>query len=234
MARVDSITVFMCVVIFVYTTLAGGVVSTYAKTDYSPNINTLNINEFGVDFEFYEYYNISKPILSVTDVYYTTLIPERRVTWWNPVVGEGWFTVSCKGIGFPANLLWNRLEPLKFYESDIISNYNENLNYTYEIFNKKGQLETHVIFSTQFFYNSTTDEIFYLYDDIQDSINNGELTVLVGTNATYIDNYDIGRIFGMLVGFGIVYDDIPNEINVLISGIWWIIIILLGIKLVLG
>lgn len=247
MARVDNLTVFLIIVIVVYTALATGISASYASVSFSGALGQgwdLDILE-AFDFESTQTENISKPALFLfpNTVYYTDFTPERSVSWRNELLGDDFLYVESKGIGFPANLLWNNLKPdgvedsgtfAGVGESYLISEYNYDKNYTYLVFNRGGQLETHVLFSPQFYYNETAEAITWIYDNMTASIDAGELTVTVGVNVTYQDAFDISKIFGQLVGFGSIYTGMPDEVNYLISGIWWTMILLLGVKLVVG
>lgn len=244
---------FLVIVIVVYTALASGITAAYANLNYTGSLGqgwSLDFLET-FDFETTQTQNLTKPALFFfpNEVEYLDLSPNRKAGWRNEPIGEDYLQVWAKGIGFPANLIYNNLVPYGLSESDytfaaassygvsenyLIDEYDEYNNYTYVIFNKGGQLETHVLFSPQFYYNETADEITWIYDNMTASITAGELTVTVGVNVTYFDYFSIDKVFGQLVGFGGIYSGMPDEINYLISGIWWAMIILLGVKLVVG
>jgi len=244
MARVDDVTYYLVIVIVVYTVLAGGITAGYAGTTYETDENSLDLYDL-LDFEDSQTENISKPTIPVfpETVYYDTLSPERLVNWRVELLTDDFFYIDAKGIGFPANLIWNNLKPEGLDPDDfdtlagvseqyIIDNYDTDKNYTRVVFNKGGQLETTALFSPQFDYNGTV--ISWAYENMTAAIADGELTVTLGVNATYIDAFDVNKILGNMVGFGAIYGDMPQEINMLVSGVWWALIILLGVKLAVG
>lgn len=244
MARVDNITIFLVVVIVAYTTLAGGITATYAGLTYEGDDNSIDIYDV-LNYADTETMNLSRPAVPFfpETAYYTGLSPERSANWRLEIISEAFFYVEAKGIGFPANLIFNNLEPEGLEpnsfgtlsgvsESYVIDNYDTDKNYTHVVFNKGGQLETHALISPQFNYNGTY--ITYMYDNMTDAINNGEVTITLGVNASYIDAFDVNKIMGNIVGFGAIYNEMPTEVNIFVSGIWWALIILLGVKLVVG
>ena len=239
MSRVDTLTVFLVVIIVVYSALATGIVAAFAVEEYEGDSKDFDLLD-ALDWEVSQYENISKPVIFENKVEYTDLDPDREVRW-TQLIFEDVLKVDSKGIGFPDNVFWTKLNPEgisdsqnNVLESFIIDNFDTEKNYTYIVFNSGGKLETHALFSIQFYYNVTGDAITYLYDSIEDSIDAGELTVMLGTNLTYIDAFDVGKITSTIIGFGSIYTGIPAEVNFLISGIWWILIILLGVKLIVG
>ena len=82
-----------------------------------------------------------------------------------------------------------------------------------------------------FYYNNVTGEITYLYDSLEDSFDAEKCTVVLATNASY-QSFHMFDVFGVLAGFQTY--SMPTEVSVLISGAFWVLLILTVVKLIVG
>lgn len=232
-SRVDGITVFLVMTLVVYTMLANGVVSTFADTEYkNPYENQVTDFELGVVFESSEVQNISEPEFVTSQALFEDLSPTGKLTWEGDLLGIGRLKVFRFGYDWWNGWISYPLNPYEgFTPSELIEDYNPNGNYTRKVFDFGGDLEVYVYFCPLYHYNDVTEEVNYIYDGLEDSFNNGEITVVMGTNATYQTN-DIDDILGILNGFDTY--DMPDIVGDIISTIFWALLIITIAKLVVG
>ena len=227
-SRIDGITIFLAVTLVLYTILVAGVYATFTDVGfvdpYSGKVANLEFSQ--------EYENNAIENATLGDwTEFTDLDPNSRLYWSDAFIGEDWFQVNRYGTNWWDGWLTYTLNPDQLYVSDVLDQYDTDLNYTKVVFDLGGDFETAVYFCPLFYFNDTSEEVTYIDDALNTSIDNGVISVVMATNASY-SSYDIGQVMGALVGFSTY--DIPMEIAVITGGIFWVLLILLLVKLVVG
>ena len=229
-SRIDGITIFLAVTLVLYTILANGVMATFTTAKFVDPYGGRTIDiELGEDYEYNDIKNVTGGLFPEVQVF-TVLNPDRTITWNKPLFGENHFAVHCYGKNWWDSWSHFKLEPKGLHEDEILQIYNENRNFSKVIYDQGGEFETHVFYCPLFYYNETNG-VTYLDDSLEDSFSNNKITVIMATNQTFY-NYDIGQIFGLLTGFST--HGMPYEVSVIIGGIFWVLLILLLVKLVVG
>jgi len=230
-SRIDGITIFLCVTLILYTILANGIMATFTADKFVDPYGGRTIDiELGEDYEYNDIKNVTGGMFPESQVF-TALNPDRKIDWYLPLFGKPHFTVYCYGKNWWDSWTTQKLVPVRTYEDELLQIYNENRNFSKVIYNHGGELETHVFYCPLFYYNESAGEVTYLNDTLADSFDSNKITVIMATNQTFY-NYDIGQIFGLLTGFST--HGMPYEVSVIIGGIFWVLLILLLVKLVVG
>ena len=232
--RVSAFTITLAVTLVFYTLIGAGISATFNGTAF---INPYGGNDLNIDlvadFVDYDYHNITEPSLfSYTQVIYEDLSPDGAVRWVSEVWGNDYFTVSRKGLNFWDSFIFFTLKPEKALISDLIADYDYNENRSSIVFNWGGKFETH-FYIYPMFYTDEIGEPVFLYDNLEDSLNDGNCTVFLGVNATFPE-YNVFDIVGVITGFSTLGTETPNEINIVLSSIWWIMFLLLLVKIFIG
>jgi len=230
--RIDGFSIFLMVTLVLYTIIAGGVSSAFAGSTFTNPYGGSDLSlELAQNFTYYDVQNLSKPALGYNQVEFSPLNPNRRAYWVNSIFGEDYFNFKANGIGFWESLTYYQLEPSEISETEVLANYDFDKNYSKYILNVGGQkLETYVYIHPQFYDNGT--HVTFLYDSLEESIDDGEVTIFIGVNATFPD-FGARDLMGVIIGFTPA-SGTPNAISILISGVWWIMFLLLLVKLVIG
>lgn len=229
--RIDGYTISLLVTLVTYTVLAGGVTSSFQGTTFQNPYGGASLNLGLVqNFTYYDVQNMTKPALGLFQVDFDGLSPIRVGYWDNRIFSDDDFNFMCYGIGFWESLIQYQLEPSGLTEEQVIQDYDFTKNYSRYVLNTGGQLESYVFICPQFFANAT--HIIYLYDNIEDSIADNEVTVFIGANATFPD-FSAYDLVSVIVGFT-ASTGTPSAVSVLISAIWWVMFLLLLVKLVIG
>lgn len=228
MARISSFTITLGIILVVYTIIGGNIVGMYEGTGtirpYAGKV--LNVDYLD-NFVEYEYQNVSFNNGAYENTYFT-LSPDRAVMWRDAWFEEDYFNIESKGLEWYST--YTKLEPKKVYESVLITNFNYEKNYSRQVFNLGGKLETTMLVYPLFYTDS--ENITFIYDNLEDSFNSDEVTVLLGSNSTY-PSYDVFNFMGIVTGF-VGYGIMPLEISILIGGLWWVMFLLMLIKLFVG
>lgn len=232
-SRVDGITVFLVMTLVIYTLLANGVVSTFAKTKFeNPYANIVKDFDTGIYFENSDVKNITEPSFVASEAIFDDLNPSGKLTWESDFLGNDRLKVFRFGYDWWNGWISYPLNPYEGYSStELIEDYNPNANYTRKVFDFGGDLEVYVFFCPLYYYDEVSGTVNYIYDGLEDSFNNGAITVVMGTNQTYTGS-DIDTVLGILNGFDTY--DMPDLIGDIISTIFWAMIILVIVKLVVG
>ena len=225
-SRVDGITMFIGVTLVVYSILVAGVYATFTEVGYIDPYGGKAVDlNLAQDYEFNDIENVT--LGDWTE--FSGLDPDRRIIWNDSWLGSDWFSVYRYGVNWWDGWLTFRLEPDEIYVSEVLTLYDSDLNYSKVVFDLGSNFETAVFFCPLFHYNETG--VTYIDSSLSDSIDNEVITVVMATNASYA-SYDIGHIMGALTGFSTY--DMPSELGSLTGGIFWMLLILLVVKLVVG
>lgn len=233
--RIGGFTVFLAITLIIYSLLATGLVSVYASSTWVNRYGGVDFDwKYAESFVSTDYGNITRPLgaLFYETLDFTSLNPDRQIRWVGGLLEDDWFKLYHKGTDW-----WNGWmnyidKPEHLSESEILANVDHEDESSHFIFNQgDNNYETHV-----FFYplSGTTGgtELVYVYDTLEESFDNDEITIVVGTNAT-LPSYDVFQIFGMVSGFQ-TYGDMPTELSVLLSTIFWALTLMLLVKLFVG
>lgn len=232
-SRIDGLTVFLLISLILYTVLVSGVLATFTSSTFIDPYGGKSLEiDLGEEYEVNDFGNVSLGGLLQEGTRFEGLTPDRLCRWYVGFFEDNHFVINSYGKNWWDSWTMFKLEPEKMYENEIEELYDYEKNYTKVIYNQGGEFETHVFFSPLFYYNDTSEEITYLNTTIHESIDNELITVVMATNQTYSNIYDIGKIFGMLTGFSTY--SMPTEISVIVSGIFWGLLILTAVKLVVG
>lgn len=232
MGRIDGLTIFLVTFLIIYSILVAGVYSAFTDVEFKNPYSgkTISIGEVG-DYEFNDIENITRPLFS-NDAYFEDLEPNGKISWIEDVFGaDSKFMPFRLGIDWWDGWVYYSLEPQEIFEQEIKDDYNELQNYSRYFCDRGGKLETTVFFCPLFYFNETSETVTYIYEDIEESFDNDEITVIFASNMSY-SGFDIGKVLGLLVGFQTY--DLPSEIGVLVSAVFWGLLILLIVKLVVG
>jgi len=230
-SRIDSLTIFLAVTLIMYSILSSAVFATFEGVEFVDPFSgkTFDI-DLGEEYEFNDVKNVTVGgILEYTS--FTELNPDRNIAWYRIPFQSGKFQVTCQGKNLWDSWTQFNLKPEELTESQILTVFDNTMNFSKFIYNQGGEFETAVFYCPQFYYNETSEQPTYLYDSLEESFDNDIVTVIMATNATYV-NYDIGRIFGVLSGFSTY--GMPYEVSVLLGGIFWVLLLLTLVKLVVG
>lgn len=230
-SRIDGITIFLTVTLVLYTILCNGVFATFTSDTFvDPYGGKVYDIDLGEEYENNDIQNVTGALFP-TNVKFDNLDPDREMGWHTPLFGESWFEVVCYGKNWWDS--WSRfgLNPTSMKEAELLEIYNENQNFSKVVYNHGGEFETHVFYCPLFYYNETNG-VTYLDDTLEESFSNNKITVVMATNQTFSSSYDIGKIFGILTGFSTY--SMPYEASVVIGGLFWVLLILLIVKLVVG
>lgn len=236
-SRIDNMTVFLAVFLVIYGLLIAGVDATFYGGQFiNPNSGISNEFDLGETYLYSAYDNVTpSELFSAYTEFGGSISPKRYLGWTRSIWGGGSFTLKCAGNDWWNGWLKYTLPPPSILEEEVLIRYDETKNHTRIKFDVGGDLETSVFFSPLLYYNETeTDpqlKVTLIYTTLEESLDNDEITVIVATNSTYT-NYNIGRVFSLLTGFSVT--DIPLEINALVTGVFYAILILLLVKLVVG
>ena len=231
-SRIDGITIFLSVTLILYTILCNGVFATFTtETFVDPYGGKVYNLDLGESFEYNDVQNVTGGIIP-PDIMFTVLNPDRMVRWHQPFLVEDSFNVHCFGKNWWDGWTHTKLDPKGLTEAEILQVYNEDKNFSKIVYNLGGEFETHAFYCPLFYYNETAQEVTYIDEDLETSFDNGEITMILATNQTFLNTYDIGKIFGILTGFSTY--DVPQEASVVIGGIFWVLLILLAVKMVIG
>lgn len=232
-SRIDGMTVFLVTILIVYSTLVSGIYATFTDAEFEGRYGNLESDfKLGdtVDFEYNDYKNVTPSFFAGVGVEFDGLSPSRYGYWWDKVIGEPEVYVRISSINW-----WQfgtvLCEP-KHTIQWILDNYDTQLNQTTWILDDLTDWSTWVFIKPQLYYNETSGDVTYLYDTLEESIENDVFTMILGTNATLENNFDIGKAFGLLTGFDI--GDAPPEVGYLISAVFYALAILTSVKLVVG
>lgn len=227
MARISSFTATLGLILICYTIIGGNIVGMYEQTG---TVNAYGGKILNVDyldnFVDYDYQNITLNDGIYDHIY--EINPDRALTWFSDWFSENYFHVESKGLEWWS--IYFALEPKQVYESELIANYNYAKNYSRYVFNLGGKLETTMLVYPQFYTDG--ENITFLYDTLEESFEAETVTILLGSNASY-PTYDVFNFMGIVTGF-VGYGDIPLAINILLGGIWWVMFLLMLIKLFVG
>ena len=230
-SRIDGITIFLCVTLILYTLLANGVMATFTEDKFIDPYGGRTIDiELGENYQYNDIKNVTGGFIP-DQKHFTALDPDRTIKWTIPLFGEQHFTVHCRGKNWWDSWTFQILDPKELSKSDVLQNYNEYRNFSKFTYNQGGEFETHVFYCPLFYYNETSEEVTYLNDTLADSFTSNKITVIMATNQTFF-NYDASQIFGLLTGFST--HGMPFEVSVIIGGIFWVLLLLLLVKLVVG
>lgn len=231
-SRIDGITIFLVSLLVLYTILVAGITATFEGSDFIDPFGGKNLNFGDIgDYSTSDYENITRPLILNT-VYLRDLDPDGKVEWYaNLFDEEDSFNVGRLGIDWWDGWIWYSLEPERILESEIITDFDFAKNYSRYFLDRGSKVETTAFFCPQFYYNESSGQPTYLYDNIQDSFDNDVITVILASNMS-LTGYDAGKVIGIITGFSTY--SIPNEVSVLIAGIFWALVILLIVKLVIG
>ena len=230
-SRVSSFTITIAVILVVYTLLASGIHSTvYGTIWLDPYSGKFFDWELSEDFAEWEVTNMTEPAI-YTEHRFEDLDPDGLLAWNNAIFGEDFFKTYRCGVSWWESWIYSSVQPATLYKDEIIENYDPINQYSRFVHHQGDtQYETHVFYYPLF--NITDSEPFFLYEDLQTSFDNGEITVVMATNNTF-PTYDVFSIFGIISGFS-AYEGTPVEISALIGGVWWCLLILLIVKLFVG
>ena len=219
MARVSSFTIFLWTTLVLYTILSGAVYAALQGEEYSSPYQTSLVEE-GQQYQYSEIHNITKG----GSVDYTTFSPDRRVRWNVPLHPDYlYFYRKDTWLG----LVWFQMSNSPISEEDIIENFDTSKNYSKFVFDLGGQFQTDV-----YIYPYMASNGSFIYYPINESIANGKLTIMMGTNLTSYTYFDIGLLTGIVTGYASY--GAPTPIAVIVGGIWWILFLLGIVKLVIG
>lgn len=232
-SRIDGMTVFLVVTLIVYTILVAGVYATFTDSEFETQYGDLpsdfRLGET-VSFTYNDYKNVTPSFFAGIGVEFTELSPSRYGYWWDKWIGEPVVYIRISSINW-----WQygtvKQEPEHTIEW-ILDNYDYDLNQTTWIVDKLTDWETWVFIKPQLYYNETSGEVTYLYDSLEESIENDVFTMVLSTNATLEDNFNIGKVFGLLSGLDL--GGLPAEIGYLTSAVFYALLILASVKLVIG
>lgn len=231
-SRIDSFTITVAVLLITYSILVAGVVATFTDTIFVDPYGSASADfNLGKDYDVSEVMNITINDFSYPNKF-EDLTPARIVYWHDSFV-YGETVLSCNSFG---HNIWDgwysyELEPYSGYSETEILELVDNQGIQAELpFGLGSDLETYV-YCMPLCYKAVGADPVYIYESLAESIDAGNMTVIVASNATY-NNYDIGQAMGVLTGFNTDY--YPFEIGVLIGGIWWGLLILVVVKLVVG
>ena len=229
--RIDGFTISLIVTLIVYTVLAGGITSSFEGTTFQNPYGSASLKlGLAQNFTYYDVQNMTKPAFGIFSVVFDGLNPDRVGYWENSIFADDDFDFKSYGIGFWESLIQYSLKPSDIKEEDVLDNYDNTKNYSRYVLNIGGQLQTYVFIHPQFFSNTT--HIIFLYDSLEESFNNNVCSVFIGTNATYPD-FTAHDLMSVVVGFT-PFSGTPTAISALISAVWWVMFLLLLIKLVIG
>lgn len=231
MARVSGFTVFLVTTIVVYTLLSTAAFAAVTGTEFNDPYRGKAKNwEFAANFAYSEIQNVTVPDL-VGEVLYNDFVPARKI-WGTIQIIEG----NRMHFGRFGTDFWNSFwcyemegSPVPYVE--LINKWDPETMCTELILDQGGPFETYA-FIYPVWEDTEEETRIYLYGTLKASIDVGNLvTVVLATNASY-PVYDIGIIFGVLTGFSGF--GAPTQVAIIIGGIWWILVILLIVKLVVG
>ena len=231
MARISGFTVMVAVTLIIYTLLASGIHATvYGSVWLDPYAGKFFDWELSEEFAEWEVANLTEPTL-YTEHRFEDLDPDALLGWNNAIFGEDFFKTYRYGVDWWESWIYSSVQPSTLYKDEILENYEADKHYSRFVHQLgDAHYETHVFYYPLF--NITAGEIIFLYDDLQTSFDNGNLTVVMATNNTY-PTYDVFSVFAIVSGFS-AYEGTPTEISALIGGIWWALLILLIVKLFVG
>lgn len=231
-SRIDGITIFLTVTLVLYTVLTTGLFVTFTGIAFIDPYGgkTLNI-DLGEEFELSEAHNVTGGLIP-PDIKFTDLTPDRMIRWSYNFLTNDDFDVLCYGKNWWDSWIPTVLNPKEIEEDELLQIYDTNMNFSKVVYNHGGEFETHVFYCPLFYYNETSEEVTYIDENLETSFDNGEITVVMATNQTFTSTYDIGKIFGILTGFSTY--DMPVEVSAIIGGIFWVLLMLLAVKLVVG
>lgn len=234
-SRVDNITIVLGITIVLYTILVAGVVATFNNSVFVDPFGGKTVDiELGIDFENSQVMNITREGIINSSNEFTDFDPDRIVKWFTVPFSSPRFECLSKGYNFWDNWITFNLDPNDgFTDDEILEIYDEEENRSTVIWSEGGDLETYMFIYPRFWYNETesTELPIFEYDNLTDSFDAGFCTVILATNATF-NEYGIADIFAVITGFDDTY--FPNEISIIIGGIWWVLLILTVVKLVVG
>ena len=231
-SRIDGITIFLSVTLVLYTILCNGIYATFTTATFIDPYGGKAINlDLGETFECNDVKNVTGGIIPPKNTF-DGLNPDRYVIWNQPFLAKHNFGVWCHGKNWWDSFSKFQLSPKYTSEDELLQLYNTDMNFSRVIYNLGGEFETYAFYCPLFYYNETSEEITYIDEDLEISFDNGKITMVLATNQTFLNTYDIGKIFGILTGFTTY--GMPLEIGVLIGGVFWVLLILLAVKLVVG
>lgn len=227
MARISHFSIFLGIVLVSYTLIGGNVVNMYEGNPYSNAYSGKVLNVDYLDsFTDYDYQNVSFNNGVFENLY--EINPDRYVMWRDFWITEDGFEVESKGVDWWS--IFTKLEPKSVSESTLLENFDYSKNYSRQVFNQGGKLETTMLVYPQFYTDG--ENITFLFDSLEESFDDGNVTILLGSNASY-PSYDVFNFMGIVTGFS-GYGNIPTELSWLMGGIWWVMFLLLLIKLFVG
>lgn len=232
-SRIDGMTVFLVVTLIMYSLLVSGVYATFAGGEFENPYSNLD-SDFklgsNVDFKYNDYENVTPSFFAGVGSTFDDLSPVRYGIWWDKFLGEPEFYVKVSSINW-----WQSgsivCEP-RHTVSWVLENYDYDLNQTFWVVDSLTDWATWVYIKPQLYYNNATGEVTYLYDSLEESIENDVVTMVLSTNATLENQFSIDRVLGLLTGFD--YYDIPVEIGVIVSAVFYAMLVLVSVKLVVG
>lgn len=231
-SRIDGITIFLSVTLVLYTILCNGVFATFTSENFVDPYGGKHFNlDLGEEFDYSDVENVTGGMIP-PNIMFSDLNPNRAVRWSQPFFSSNYLSVVCYGKNWWDNWVATVLNPEKMTESKLLQIYDSNMNFSKVSYNIGGEFETHAFYCPLFYYDEVSGEIIYIDEDLETSFENGKITVVLAINQTFINTYDIGKIFGILTGFS-TYGT-PMEASVVIGGIFWVLLILLAVKLVVG
>jgi len=231
-SRIDGITIFLTVTLVLYTILVNGVFATFTSSSFiDPYGGKVYDIDLGEEYQNNDIQNVTGDIIP-SMIKFENLDPNRGIKWFRPFFIDGSFTVHAYGKNWWDSWVSFTLNPKEIWEADLLQLYDSDMNFSKVVYNHGGEFETHVFYCPLFYYNETSEEVTYIDENLETSFDNGEVTVVMATNQTFGSSYDVGKIFGILTGFNTY--DVPYEASVVIGGIFWVLLILLVVKLVVG
>ena len=230
-SRIDGITIFLTVTLVLYTILCNGVFATFTGSSFvDPYGGKVYDIDLGEEYQHNDIKNVTGDIIP-SMIVFDNLDPDRAIKWYRPFFIDETFTVHSYGKNWWDSWVTFTLNPKSISTDALLQIYNSDMNFSKVVYNHGGEFETHVFYCPLFYYNET-EGVTYLDEDLETSFDNGEITVVMATNQTFRSSYDVGKIFGILTGFSTY--DIPYEASVVIGGLFWVLLMLLIVKLVVG
>lgn len=231
--RIDNTTIQLGVILVVYTLLVGGLLSVFQGDTFVNQYSGVNFEwAYAEQFESTDYANMTKPsFLLANSVVFDSLEPDVKLEWNVLFGGDSQFSMYRKLTDWWNSWIYERQKPDVITLDEILSNVNHNDETSHFVFDNGDKYETHIFFYPLSYVNETTG-LTYIYDTLEESFDNDAITVVAGTNATY-PSYDVFSVFGVITGFD-MYSGTPFEINVLVTTIFWVLVLLIIVKLFVG
>lgn len=236
MARVSSFTIFMLVTIVCYTLFSTAFFAVIEGSDVEdPYGGRVSSWEYTAAYPYSQAQNFS--LVAGNQVFYEDLEPTRQVKInfaTDPItallIGDG-IRFKRAGVDWWNSWYYYEMTGSPVNKDRLLGQWDPYTNYAKFIFDQGGQFETHAFIYPAWLTDETGNRTGYAYPTITASITAGVLTIVLATNASY-PTFDIGLIFGVLTGFSAY--GAPAPVAIIIGGIWWILVILVIVKLVVG